>query len=88
MMTTKRRQSYWTPAVVAVLIMGGLGAVTATPASALSLWGPTKADGSPSTGFVMPGTYTNEDPEALTGNAFVCAMGPFEARDAVGPVTW
>ena len=88
MKATESMKSYWTQALVAVLIMGGLGAVTATPASALSLWGPTKADGSPSTGFVMPGTYTNGEAPVLTGNASVCAMGPFEARDAVGPVTW
>ena len=88
MKATESMKSYWKQALVAVLVMGGLVAVTATPARALSLWGPTKADGSPVTGFVMPGTYTNEDPEALTGNASVCAMGPFEARDANGPVTW
>ena len=87
MKATESMKSYWKQALVAVLVMGGLVAVTATPARALSLWGPTKADGSPVTGFVMPGTYTNEDPEALTGNASVCAMGPFEARDANGPVT-
>ena len=79
MKATESMKSYWKQALVAVLVMGGLVAVTATPARALSLWGPTKADGSPVTGFVMPGTYTNEDPEALTGNASVCAMGPFEA---------
>ena len=88
MKATESMKSYWKQALVAVLVMGGLGAVTATPASALSLWGPTKADGSPSTGFVMPGTYTNGEAPVLTGNASVCAMGPFEARDAVGPVTW
>ena len=88
MKATESMKSYWTQALVAVLIMGGLGAVTATPASALSLWGPANADGSPSTGFVMPGTYTNGEAPVLTGNASVCAMGPFEARDARGPVTW
>ena len=87
MKTTKRMQSYWTQALVAVLVMGGLGAVTTTPAWALSLWGPTEADGRPSTGFVMPGTYTNgEAPVGQAGSA--CAMGPFEARDTAGTVTW
>ena len=87
MMTTKRRQSYWTPALVAVLIMGGLGAVTATPARALSLWGPTEADGRPSRDFVMRGTYANEETPV---NALFpdCALGPFEARDNMGQVTW
>ena len=87
MMTTKRMQSYWTPALVAVLIMGGLGAVTATPARALSLWGPTEADGSLVRDFVMPGTYTNDATPVTEPNNF-CAFGPFEARDAVGNVTW
>ena len=48
MKATESMKSYWKQALVAVLIMGGLVAVTATPARALSLWGPTKADGSPS----------------------------------------
>ena len=86
MKATESMKSYWKQALVAVFIMGGLGAVTTTPAWALSLWGPTK-DGQPVTGFVMPGTYTNgEAPVGQLGA--VCAMGPFEARDTPGTVTW
>ena len=86
MKATESMKSYWTQALVAVLIMGGLGAVTATPARAFSLWGPTK-DGQPVTGFVMPGTYTNGEAPVTDPNN-ICAMGPFKVRDYAGPVTW